>query len=262
MCGRISLYSDPERLARRFEAALSTELGDASEPRWNVPPTQEVLALVHPSPERLERAGDRLKVSKQGRLLESMRWGLVPFWAKDLSAGSRMFNARAETLDRKPAFKSALETRRCLVLADGFYEWKRDDIAGRRRRIPFYFTRSDGEPLAFAGLWASWRDPKLAKDEARWIHSCTIITTDSGPDIADVHDRMPVVVEPQDVEDWIDPSPLDPAVVLRILGPSPKGTLVDHQVSPEVNSVNNEGPELIEAVTRDSSRSVEEPTLF
>ena len=88
-----------------------------------------------------------------------MRWGLVPFWAKDLSVGNRMFNARAETLDSKAAFKSALETHRCLVLADGFYEWKRNDAAGRRRRIPFYFTRSDGEPLAFAGLWASWRDP-------------------------------------------------------------------------------------------------------
>jgi putative SOS response-associated peptidase YedK len=262
MCGRISLYTEPDRMARRFEAALSPELGGAAEPRWNVPPTQEVLALVHPSKERLERAGDKLKVSKQGRLLESMRWGLVPFWAKDLSIGSRMFNARAETLESKAAFKSAIETHRCLVLADGFYEWKRNDSGGRRRRIPFYFTRADGEPLAFAGLWASWRDPSLANDQAPWIHSCTIVTTDSGPDVASVHDRMPVVVEPEHVEEWIDPIPVDVGALASILRPSPAGTLVDRQVSTDVNSVDNEGPELIEAVTRGSAGSVEEPTLF
>jgi putative SOS response-associated peptidase YedK len=262
MCGRISLYTEPERLARRFEAELSPDVADAGEPRWNVPPTQEVLAVIHPSKERLERAGDKLKVSKQGRLLESMRWGLVPFWAKDLSIGNRMFNARAETLESKAAFKSALETHRCLVLADGFYEWKRNDTGGRRRRIPFYFTRADGAPLAFAGLWASWRDPLLPKDQAPWIHSCTIVTTDSGPDVASVHDRMPVVVETEDLQEWIDPHPLDDEALASILRPSAAGTLVDRQVSTEVNNVDNEGPELIEAVTRDSAGAAEEPTLF
>ncbi len=210
MCGRIALYTEPERLARRFDAALSKNLGDAEVPRWNVPPTQTVLVLTQPSEKRIEAAGSELEVSDSGRSLEAMRWGLVPWWAKDLNIGNKMFNARAETLETKGAFKSALESHRCLVLADGFYEWKRNDNAGGRRRTPFYFTRADGEPMAFAGLWSSWRDPLLPKDESPRIHSCTIVTTSSNPDVEPVHQRMPVLVECNDMDEWLDPSPLDP----------------------------------------------------
>jgi putative SOS response-associated peptidase YedK len=262
MCGRIALYTEPERLARRFDGAMSKNLGDAENPRWNVAPTQTVLTLVHPSLKRIEAAGGELEMSDSGRLLEPMRWGLVPWWAKDLSIGNKMFNARAETLETKGAFKSALESHRCLVLADGFYEWKRNDGAGRRRRTPSYFTRSDGEPMAFAGLWSSWRDPKLPKDASPRIQSCTIVTTSSNADVEAVHDRMPVIVECNDVEEWLEPSPLDSAELATILRPSPAGTLTSIQVSTSVNSVEHDGPELIDPVSRDYVESPAEQTLF
>jgi putative SOS response-associated peptidase YedK len=262
MCGRIALYSEPERLARRFDAALSKNLGEAAEPRWNVPPTQTVLALVHPSEKRIEAAGDQIEVSSSGRVIEPMRWGLVPWWAKDPSIGNKMFNARAESLETKGAFKSALETHRCLVLADGFYEWKRNDAAGTRRRVPFYFTRSDGEPMAFAGLWSSWRDRSLPKDDSPRLQTCTIVTTASNPDVEPVHNRMPVIVESNDIAEWLEPVPLDAAELAELLGSSRAGTLTSTPVSTAVNSVEHEGPELIEALTRDSPGQMEEPTLF
>jgi putative SOS response-associated peptidase YedK len=262
MCGRIALYTEPERLARRFDAALSGNLGDAGVPRWNVPPTQEVLTLVHPDLERVRAAGKTLEVSKSGRLIESMRWGLVPWWAKELSIGNKMFNARAETVQTKGPFRSALESHRCLVLADGFYEWKRSDGAHGRRRTPFYFTRADGEPFAFAGLWASWHDPSLPKGSAPSLHSCTIVTTASGPDVEGVHGRMPVVVEEKNLEEWLEPSPIDPEAVASILEPSPAGTLVGRQVSTAVNSVQHEGPQLIDAAEPGSDSHSSEPTLF
>jgi putative SOS response-associated peptidase YedK len=182
-------------------------------------------------------------------LLQSFRWGLVPWWAKDLSIGNRQFNARAETVETKSSFKKLLEKRRCLVVADGFYEWKKDSAAGKHPRTPYYFTRSDGEPLAFAGLWDSWRDPSLPKDERPRILSCTIITTSGSPDIQSVHDRMPVIVEPDHFDAWLNPEPLDALALGAILEPSPQGTLASRQVSTSVNSVQHEGPELIDAVS-------------
>jgi len=235
-------------MARRFDAALAPDLGEAADPRWNVPPTQPVLALVHPDPERAARADPPIQLSDSGRLLTVFRWGLVPWWAKDPSIGNKLFNARAETLETKAAFRSALERKRCLVLADGFYEWKREELAGRRHRTPFFFTRSDEEPMAFAGLWESWRDPKLPREKATRLLTCTIITTDSGPDVESVHNRMPVVVERDDIDEWLDPAPLDEPELHRIVLPSPAGTLTEREVSPMVNSVQHEGPELVEAV--------------
>jgi putative SOS response-associated peptidase YedK len=269
MCGRIALYTPPGRLARQFDAGLAPDLGEAALPHWNVPPTQQVLALVHPRrrvPESPESSGepeasgvtessgvtapsgDAVETGEHERLIAPFRWGLIPWWAKDPAIGSKQFNARAETLDRKPAFRSALAERRCLVLADGFYEWKKETVDDRLRRIPFFFTRSDGEPLAFAGLWETWRDPSVPKELRTKVRTCTIITTAGGPDVKSVHDRMPVVVESADFDQWLDPGALDEKALAAILRPSPIGTLHTFEVSSRVNSVKNEGPELLEGV--------------
>ena len=288
MCGRIALYTPPERLARQFGAGLAPDLGDAGEPHWNIPPTQGVLALVRPrrtSTESSNGAGasdetgssnetgssetassnetgasKRTASSVSGAaeetggageprlLIASFRWGLIPWWAKDPAIGNKQFNARAETLERKPAFRSALAERRCLVLADGFYEWKRETVADRLRKTPFFFTRSDGEPMAFAGLWETWRDPSVPRDLRQKIRTCTIITTASGPDTEAVHDRMPVVMERGNFDEWLDPGQLDEKTVPALLRPSPAGTLQPLEVSTRVNSVRNDDPELLEGV--------------
>lgn len=263
MCGRIALYTPPERLARQFDAGLSPDLGDAGQPHWNLPPTQGVLAMVHPrrkSKESTNEASDQEtasakdadspeevhEVGEQHRLIAAFRWGLIPWWAKDPAIGNKQFNARAETLDRRPAFRSALAERRCLVLADGFYEWKKEIVADQPRKTPFFFTRSDGEPLAFAGLWETWRDPSVPRELRQKIRTCTIITTASGPDIESVHNRMPVVVEREDFDEWLDSGPLDQTTLAAVLKPSPLGTLHALEVSTRVNNVRNEGPELLE----------------
>jgi putative SOS response-associated peptidase YedK len=246
MCGRIALYTPPDRLARQLDAALAPDLGDASEPRWNVPPTQTVLALVHPDPERAAGADPPIKLSESGRLLTTFRWGLIPWWAKDLSIGNKFFNARAETIETKSPFKSPLEKKRCLVIADGFYEWRKDTEGEGRKKTPFYITRSDGEPFAFAGLWESWRDPSPPRESAQRILSCTIITTTADEDIETIHDRMPVVVERDNFDEWLLPGTLDHAELATLLQPAPKGTLALREVSNQVNSVKNDGPELVE----------------
>jgi putative SOS response-associated peptidase YedK len=255
MCGRIALYSPPERIARRLGAALAGDIGDAAQPRWNIPPTQQVLALVHPRRERADSPGRSPETSSDEsedaghpeRLLASFRWGLIPWWAKDPSIGNKQFNARAETLERRSAFRSALSERRCLVVADGFYEWRAKVPDNPAPKTPFYFTRSDGEPLTFAGLWETWRDPTQPRETRQKVRSCTIVTTGAGPDIASVHDRMPVVVEPGDIDTWLADGPLDRGTMERLLQPSQAGTLSALVVSTRVNSVRNEGPELVEA---------------
>jgi putative SOS response-associated peptidase YedK len=247
MCGRIALYTPPDRLARRLGAALAPDLGDAAQPRWNVPPTQTVLALVHPRHEKAEAAGSSDEVDRPERLLAAFRWGLVPWWAKDPSIGNKQFNARAETLEKRSAFRSALAERRCLVVPDGFYEWKAKQPGETGRKTPLFFTRSDGEPLTFAGLWETWRDPTQPRETRQRIHSCTIVTTDAGPDVAAIHNRMPVVVESGDIDTWLGEGTLDRGTLERLLAPSPEGTLSGLVVSTRVNSVQNDGPELVEA---------------
>lgn len=249
MCGRITLYTEPARIARRFKAALTSDLGDAAEPRWNVPPTQTVLALVHITPEKAASTHPALELPDSGLLLQSFRWGLLPWWAKDLSIGNRQFNARAETLRKKPAFKSSLESKRCLVVADGFYEWKKEPSADKSggRRMPYYFTRRDGATICFAGLWENWRDPTIPREKRPRLRTCTIITAASGPDIRDVHDRMPVIVEPESFDVWLHDGELADDQIASVLHPSPGGTLVSTRVGTDVNSVRNEGPSLIES---------------
>ncbi|HUO47313.1 MAG TPA: SOS response-associated peptidase [Acidimicrobiales bacterium] len=237
MCGRIDLHTPPSRLARLLHAELAADVDPEGTPRWNLPPTEGVLAMV---------AGRRQDAPP--RVLATFRWGLVPSWAKDPSVGNRMINARAESLEDRNAYRDAFAHRRCLVIADGFYEWKRPPDGGKGPRIPFYFHRADGAPLAFAGLWERWHDPARAEEQGAWLRSCTIVTTDAGPDLVAVHDRMPVIVEVDAFDDWLDPGLEETGALRPLLAPSPAGTLASHRVDRAVNNVRNDGPELVEAL--------------
>ena len=217
MCGRYSLIADLGELAERFEFD-----GDwlTFESAYNIAPTQDVLTVV---------GGE----TRRGGF---MRWGLVPWWAKDLSIGNRMINARAETVADKPAFRDALKSRRCLVLADSFYEWQR---AGAKKR-PMRVIMRTGEPFAFAGIWSVWKDP-----DGNRIPSCAIITTTTNELLRPVHDRMPVVL-PRDMEEfWLDPAVDDPEMLASALTPYPDGAMEVYEVSDLVNSAANDGPEVI-----------------
>lgn len=246
MCGRFSLYTPPDRLARLFDAELGAGVDPGGEPHWNVAPTDDVLALrVHGGD------GERL-------VLDRFHWGLVPPWAKSLAEGSRQFNARAESVAERPAFRSAFAGRRVAVLADGFYEWRK----GPGGSQPFYFHRADGRPIAFAGLWERWRDPRRADDHGAWVLTCTVITAPAGPDVEDVHDRMPVVLERPTLAAWLDPGNADRHELEGLLRPAPAGTLARHRVDRRVGSVANDGPELIEPLAEPAQDGPRQGALF
>ena len=216
MCGRYSLIAEIGQLALRFGFDA---YGLEQPPRYNVAPTQPVLAV---------RGGER-------RLASYMRWGLLPSGTREAPTGPPMINARAETVAERPSFRSALLRRRCLVPADGFYEWQRS--AGRR---PVRITLASGEPFAFAGLWDTWRDPR-----GDLVESCTIITTEANDLLQPIHDRMPVIL-PEDVEPlWLDGGMQDAAALASLLVPYPSEAMTTYEVSPLVNSAANDGPELI-----------------
>jgi putative SOS response-associated peptidase YedK len=223
MCGRFTVATDPAVLAERFEVELPEDWA----PSYNVAPTDEVLGIVRGRDAR--------------RQLRGLRFGLVPHWAKDIKAGFSMINARAETVRSKGAYRALLERRRALIVADGFYEW-RTDPDGRKR--PVHYTLANGEPFAFAGLWASWRDPQA---EA-WLDSCTIITTTANGLVAPVHDRMPVILPRTAEAAWLDPE-LDPAAVDALLVPYPAEEMHAAEASMLVNSVKNDGPELLDPLS-------------
>ena len=217
MCGRYSLIADIGELQERFDF-------DGSElthvPRYNITPTQMALAVTNGS----------------GRRGSYMRWGLIPSWAKCASAGNRMINARAETLAERHSFRTAFQRRRCLVLADGFYEWQRKG-SGKR---PMWIAMASGEPFAFAGLWDAWRDPK-----GEVVRSCAIITTAANESLSPIHDRMPVIL-PRELEPlWLDHDLQDYAALAGILTPYITDDMEAYEVSSLVNSPANDGPELI-----------------
>ena len=219
MCGRFSQQRPASELSEIFAAEpLADELG----PRYNVAPTDEAFVVV----QREERRG-----------LTAYRWGLIPHWATDARSGSKMFNARAETLTTSPVFREAFKRKRCLIPVDGFYEWKREGAI----RQPYRITRADGLPLALAGLWTGWRDP--ATDTVR--RTFTIITTTPNDALGDLHDRMPVVVDADAWERWLDPSPADPGELLGLLAPNETVDLEVYPVERFVNDVRRDGPELI-----------------
>jgi putative SOS response-associated peptidase YedK len=241
MCGRIALYSEPDFLARVFDAQLALDVGTEARPSWNIGPMRSVLAVAE-VPDR-EGAPDAGAHRELGRY----RWGLVPSWAKDPTMGNRTFNARAETVASKPSFRAAFGARRLAVVADGFYEWK---PGPGKTKQPYYFTRADGQPLALAGLWEQWWGAPgpagPADGERPALRTCTVITTDAGPDMGAIHHRMPVVLEPEVLAEWLDPANRDKPELESLLAPSPGGTLVHRAVGREVGNVRNDGPELIE----------------
>ena len=223
MCGRFTQQRPASELAEIFGAE---PLMDDPGERYNVAPTDEAAVVV----QREDR-----------RAVTAYRWGLIPHWAKEAKVGSRMFNARAETITTSPAFRDAFVRKRCLVPVDSFYEWKREGTA----RQPYRVVRRDGAPLALAGLWAGWRDP--ATETVR--RTFTIITTSPNDALADLHDRMPVVISEDAWERWLDPAPPDPSELLGLLIPNEDLDLEVYAVERFVNDVRRDGPELIEPLS-------------
>lgn len=215
MCGRFSLGLSAATLASHFNAQAIL----AWSPRYNLAPSQQVPTVVQPAAGLRELCG--------------MRWGLIPSWAKDPTIGSRLINARAETVGEKPAFRAAFRERRCLIPADGFYEWAG---AGRRKQ-PWCIRRSDGAPFAFAGLWERWSPPA-----GEPVDTCTILTTTPNALMAPIHHRMPAILDPQAYAPWLDPDLRDPGRLLPLLGPAPSEELTAYRVSLLVNRPSNDSP--------------------
>jgi putative SOS response-associated peptidase YedK len=239
MCGRFALYSPPARFARYFGAEPAEEAESDVHPSWNVAPTDPVLGIRdRPSPP----GPDGEPGGEPQRLLMSFRWGLIPWWSKDTSSGNRLFNARSETVATKASFREAFRERRIIVPADGFFEWQKPKPA---RSTPYYFTRSDGAPMAFAGLAERWR-PKGAPSGSPFIRSCAVITTPGGADMSGIHDRMPVVLDPSVFDVWLDPSNDDTDELASLLRPPPAGTVSHRAVGPRVGNVANNDPSLID----------------
>ena len=226
MCGRFTLSQSESVIAEAFELSEVPTL----EPRYNIAPTQLVPTVVHP------KVSAQSPGESEQRQFLSLRWGLIPSWAKDPAIGARLINARSETVTEKPSFRAAFRQRRCLVLADGFYEWQRQE----RKKQPFYFRLQDGQPFAFAGLWERWKAPN---GEA--MESCTILTTEANELLRPIHDRMPVILDPKDYELWLDPEVQKPEPLQQLLRPYRSEAMTTYPVSTQVNNPTNNSPECI-----------------
>lgn len=239
MCGRYASTRNPAKLAAEFDAVDGTD-GAAPNPDHNVAPTKRVMTVVQRHPRDDEGEPDPETTIRSVRV---MKWGLVPNWAKDPSVGSRMINARADTAATKPAFRSSLKRKRCIVPADGWYEWKREG----KSKQPFYMTPQDGASLAMAGLWSTWRD-KSADEDAPLLITCTVLTTDAVGPIGEVHDRMPLLLPPESWANWLDPDRED---VTDLLVPPTDEIVAGLELRPVsslVNNVRNNGAELLDRV--------------
>lgn len=239
VCGRFTSLTPPDELATIFATAEpSPSLFDEFRPNYNVAPTTRVAAVANDS--------------EGHRRLGRFQWGLVPHWSKDPSGSARLINARSETVFEKPSFRSSASSRRCIVPMDGFYEWRTvydSPRPAKSPKEPVYVTRSDGQPLAVAGLWASWRDPAAGED-APWLHTCCIVTTSANDTMAPIHDRMPVILEPADWSTWLDVTHTDRDELSALMVPAESGVVRVIDVAPIVNSIRNNGPELITPITR------------
>jgi putative SOS response-associated peptidase YedK len=252
MCGRYAATMDPTTLIEQFGAAdLTGE--DAFAADYNVAPTKDVVTVVQRHPRDAD--GTVLDEEPAERSLRVMRWGLVPFWAKNPAVGNKMINTRAETATEKPAFRKAIASRRCIVPADGWYEWRR---SGKEKEA-FFMTGPDSAPLAMAGIWESWRDPENDPDAAPLI-TFSVLTTESVGSLVEIHHRMPLLLPHQNWATWLDPDGED---VSSLLVP-PSLELVDtlelRPVSSKVNNVRNNGPELLERV--EDTVELDEGALF
>lgn len=216
MCGRFTLTAHSQTIANTFNVAPTLQMG----PRYNIAPTQEIVTIVgNGSPH-----------------LELQQWGLVPSWSKDERSGAKMINARAETLAEKPSFKRLLHARRCLVVADGFYEWQQRDGG----KTPMYITLKDGVPFAFAGLWDTWKRP-----DGQLLRTCTIITTEPNELVSSIHNRMPVILGKEARERWLDPELQDEHALLPLLAPFPATEMTARPVSRLLNNPRYDSAELL-----------------
>ena len=219
MCGRYSLFADYKKIEDRFgEATFDVEEYEES---YNIAPSQMILAVVN----------DGVK-----NRLGYLKWGLVPSWAKDPKIGFKMINARAETVHEKPSFREALKKKRCLIVADSFYEWKRTED----RKVPMRIKLKNNELFAMAGLWESWKSPS-----GELVHTCTILTTEPNDLMSTIHDRMPVILKKEDEQTWLNPAIKTIDELKPFLIPLENGLLEAYEVSDKVNSPKNNEPELI-----------------
>ncbi|MBT2757177.1 SOS response-associated peptidase [Mesobacillus foraminis] len=224
MCGRFTLTADFEQLIERFEIE-SFHLNDEYVPSYNIAPSQSVLAVINNG-----------HINKLGYL----KWGLIPSWAKEPSIGYKMINARGESLMEKPSFKNAYRKKRCLVIADSFYEWSR---VGGKKKTPMRIKLKTDEAFAMAGLWEQWKTP--IGDS---VFSCTVITTAPNQLMRNIHDRMPVILRPEDEKVWLDPSIQDPHLLDPLLRPLDPELMEAYEVGPAVNSPKNNSAELIQRI--------------
>ncbi|NET35446.1 MAG: SOS response-associated peptidase [Cyanothece sp. SIO1E1] len=220
MCGRFSQSQSSETIATAFQ--LSTM--PAIAPRYNIAPSQAISTI-------------RVTLEQPERQHQLLRWGLIPAWSKDNKIGTRLINARAETIAQKPSFRAAFKQRRCLIIADGFYEWQRLETG----KQPFYFQMGDRQPFAFAGLWERWQAPM---GEA--IESCTILTTAANQLLGAIHNRMPVILQPQDYDVWLDPTINQSEQLQSLLCPYPASAMISYPVSTQVNSPRNDSLDCIQ----------------
>ncbi|OBI84538.1 SOS response-associated peptidase [Mycobacterium sp. E740] len=250
MCGRFAVTTDPALLAEKIKAIDETTTAakgnDASGANYNVAPTTTISTVVKRHSEPDDEATRRVR---------SMRWGLIPSWAKTTEEGGPetkgplLINARSDKLTTSPAFRSSAKNKRCLVPMDGWYEWQGEKGA----KTPFFMYAADGEPLFMAGLWTTWR-PKTAAADAKPLLSCTIVTTDAAGPLAEIHDRMPLTVSERDWDRWLDPdAPIDEGL---LRGHGDLDRIEIREVSRLVNSVRNNGPELIEPVPPQAEQGI------
>ena len=223
MCGRFTITLEPAAWQEEFDLHTITVDWKIN---YNTAPTQMVPVVI----------------DEQSRTVEMMRWGLIPFWAKDETIGSRLINARAETLAEKPSFRAAFQQRRCLILADGFYEWQKGSTA-KAPKVPYYFHLRDHKPFFFAGLWESWRPSK----DAPPVHSCTIITTTPNSLVGEMHNRMPVILDKSTCWAWLLEK--DAAALAELLVPYPADSMLAYPVSTAINNSVNNSPQNIQPLS-------------
>jgi putative SOS response-associated peptidase YedK len=246
MCGRYASARSRIELLEEFDVQRD-RVDESLKPDYNVAPTKPVYAVMtrkpRPDAAKPEKSDDEAAPRRELRVV---RWGFVPSWAKDSSIGSRMINARAETVSEKPAFRKAFASRRCLLPADGYYEWQPPPAGTKGPKQPYFICRPGHGVLAFAGIYELWRDRSIAADDpAAWLWTAAVITTTAPDELGEIHDRMPMVIDPASWADWLDPANTDASDVRALLAPAASSGLISYPVSVAVNSVRNNGPELI-----------------